>query len=64
MSRETMEVVGEVADSIENLLAAMKLPLSPTMHLDALRQSLPKLAADLRKVYIVETGDDPWGGKP
>lgn len=59
-----MEVVGEVADSIENLLAAMKLlPLPPAMHLDALRQSLPKLAADLRKVYIVETGDDPWGGK-
>lgn len=57
---ESMEVLGEQADTIANLLAAMNMPLPPQLHLDALRPALTDVLAKLRQVYVTETGDNPW----
>ena len=57
---ESMEVLGNAIDSIENLLAAMPLLLPPAVHLEALKPSLEGVVEKLKGVYRVETGDDPW----
>lgn len=63
-AHESMEAVGTAADDIDNLLAAMSLPLPAQLHLDALKASLPEIRDRLRLVYKTEVGDDPWEGKP
>lgn len=57
---ESMEMLGMQADTLENLLGAMKLPLPAQMHLDMLRPALEGVMQKLREVYVLETGDNPW----
>lgn len=59
-SVDSMELLGAQVDTIENLLAAMSLPLPPQLHLDALRPALTSVAENLRRVYVSVTGDNPW----
>lgn len=59
-TRENMEALGEQADTLDNLLSAMQLPLPPQMHLDALRPSLLQVMEKLREIYVAETGYNPW----
>ena len=60
MTHESMEVLGQLADRVDALVNAMKLPLPPVIHLQALKESLPTVVKELRAIYVVETGDDPW----
>jgi hypothetical protein len=55
-----MEDLGKAADTLDNLIAAMELPLPPEMHLSALKSSLPRLRDTLRDIYCTKTGDNPW----
>jgi len=56
---------GKVADTVDNLLHAMTLPLPDKLHLQALREALPSVRDRLRVIYVEQTGDDPWreGGR-
>jgi hypothetical protein len=58
------QVVGETADTIDSLVHAMKLPMPATTHLEALRVTLPRIVETLRKVYVAETGENPWATHP
>lgn len=60
MNDENAEKLGKASDTIDNLIHAMQLPLPPATHLAALKASLPALRDELRKVYVSETGQDPW----
>lgn len=42
------ERVGLALDRLDNLAAALSLPLPASIHVDALRNSLPEVAAELR----------------
>lgn len=57
---ENFDKIGEVADTLDNLIAAMSLPIPPEIHLKALKESLPEASKKLKEAYIAETGGDPW----
>jgi hypothetical protein len=57
---ENMERLGMAADTLDNLLHALNLPLPPAMHVAQLKAALPDLVKALREVYVAETGDNPW----
>ena len=60
MASANMEELGKIADRVESLLCASRLPLPPGVHLQALQESLESLIQDLRRIYIDETGENPW----
>lgn len=64
MTYESMEVLGEQIETLDNLLGAMALPMPAEFHLTQLRGLLPKVSAALKRVYVTETGDDPWATHP
>lgn len=57
---KSAERVAEVADTLDNLVGALQLPLPATMHVDQMKNHLPELRDKLRAVYIDLTGYDPW----
>lgn len=60
MKPESAEDLGKAADTVDNLIHAMMLPMPATVHLQALKESLPALRDRLRAIYIAETGENPW----
>ena len=58
------EELGKAADTVDNLCAAMSMPMAPQLHLIALKQSLPALRDVLRLIYVNETGENPWSTLP
>jgi hypothetical protein len=61
---EAIEKLGEAADTVDNLIGALQLPLDPRMHVEQLKLALPKLSATLKAVYVAQTGDNPWSTHP
>jgi hypothetical protein len=57
---ESMELLGMQADTLNNLLGAMQLPIPPETHLAVLKTELFKVMEKLREIYVLETGDNPW----
>jgi hypothetical protein len=57
---ESMERFGMAIDTLDNLICALQLPLPAPIHVEQLKLALPKVSADLKAVYVTETGDDPW----
>lgn len=57
---ESMEVLGEQADTLNNLLGAMQLPLPAEQHMAMLKPALFRVMEKLREVYVTETGENPW----
>ena len=45
---ELVEDVGQCADEIDNLVAAMAMPIPDALHMQALRSAIPDIAARLR----------------
>lgn len=60
MSRDNALKLGLAADRIDNLLAAMELPLPPDQVTHALKSSMTDVRDDLREVYVSETDKNPW----
>ncbi|WP_428414441.1 hypothetical protein [Methylibium sp.] len=59
-THESMELLGMQIDTLENLQGALKLPMPANLHVQGIRGSLPDVVAALKRVYIAETGDNPW----
>jgi hypothetical protein len=60
MDSQRIEKVGQLSDTIDNLLHAMQLPLPPQMHLSSLKGNLESVRDELREIYTEETGENPW----
>lgn len=60
MSAKNIEQVAEVAETLDNLLGTMQLPMPPAFHLEQLKVQLPELREKLRAVYVAETGENLW----
>ena len=58
------EQIGDVAETLDNLIGALQLRLPAQMHVDQLKLALPKLRDTLRLIYIAETGENPWETHP
>jgi hypothetical protein len=59
MDAETAEKVGEVADTLDNLIHALMLPMPADLHVKALKESLPELRDSL-KTICRDAGHDFW----
>ena len=55
-----MEQIAEVIDTLDNLVAAMTLPIPAEVHLSALRVALPELLDKLKAAYLAAGGEDVW----
>lgn len=51
------EACGHAVDRLENLLAAMKLPLPPRLHLEGLSGNLESIRDELRAALPAEEAD-------
>ena len=60
MSAANIEKVAEVAETLDNLLGALQLPMPPAFHVEQMKSHLPDLREKLRAVYVAETGENPW----
>ena len=52
--------LGQVKDTIDNLLGAMEIPMPAEFHVKQLKLALKDLSDKVRNIYIDETGEDPW----
>lgn len=58
---QAVEDLGQQIDSLDNLAHALKMPIPAQMHVDQLRRALPEAVAELRRLFTMVTGEDPWG---
>lgn len=54
------EELGQLIDSLEYLAHATTLPITPELHIEALRLALPEKVIAFKKVFVAITGGDPW----
>lgn len=57
---DTTEKLGQKIDTLINLLYAMDLPMPATIHVSALKESLPDLARDLINIHSELGGENIW----
>lgn len=60
MKEENKEKLGEVIETLTNLLQAMTMPVPPHIHLQGLRSELPEITKGLVDIYKTESGENPW----
>ncbi len=55
-----LEDIALQVDRIDNLLASMTMPIDNSIHIDALKESLPEMKGKLKQAYFELGGDDVW----
>lgn len=60
----SLDAIAEQIDRLDNLAAALDLPMPATVHVSALRESLPELIAELKANFIAAGGDNYWEFHP
>ena len=61
LSKENaIQIVGDMAEKASNLVAAGKLPVSDSIHVVGMRAGLEEIEAELKRAYIVLSGENPW----
>jgi hypothetical protein len=56
-----MNEVAEAIDTLENLIAALGMPIPDRIHVDAMRGQLPQVVDQIRRGYLSAGGEDVWG---
>jgi hypothetical protein len=64
MTLVKLENLGVLIDRLDNLAHALKMPLRPEMHVEVLRDSLPKLVNSFKAAYVAELHENPWEFHP
>ena len=54
------EQIGRLADTADNYLATLELPMTDAMKLDSLKTGMQELLESLREIYVEMTGENPW----
>lgn len=55
-----MDEIAEVIDKLENIIAAMTLPMPPEIHFSILKESLPDTVQMLKQAYLNAGGENYW----
>ena len=61
MNRDNLEEIGRIADSIDNIVAGLDLPLPADFHLQQIKPLLVLWSQNIKLVYESESGENPWG---
>lgn len=64
MNEETAERLGKLADEMDAVLNASKMPLGADIHLMALKNKLRSARDEIATIVREETGADPWEDSP
>ena len=57
---DAQEKLGEQIDRIDNLRAALDLPMPPAFHVEQMKESLTDLSVEIKKAFTELTGENPW----
>lgn len=57
---DRFEALGQLIDSLDNFAHALSMPLPPQMHVEQLKDVLPKKVTELKTLYAEITGANPW----
>ena len=60
MTGNQKETWGQLIDRVDALQYALQLDIPAKLHVDALRKSIPEIAAALKANFIDITGENPW----
>jgi dsDNA-binding SOS-regulon protein len=64
MKEENAEKIGQLADELDAMLYSAKLPLPPSIHIEAMTAKLRETRDVLAGIFKDKTGDDPWADNP
>lgn len=56
----TTDKIAGIIDGMENLIAAMSMPIPSDIHVKALKVSLPDLKGRLKNIYFEMGGENLW----
>lgn len=57
---DNLDQISQQVDSIDNLIAALSIPLPPQMHIEQLKLALPEISEKIKQSIVNETGENPW----
>ena len=59
---ENLEELGQTIDTLENLTTSLvNMPMLPDkIHVEALREGLPKLVVKMKECFVKVSGENPW----
>lgn len=60
MSKESLDQIGEIKDTIDNLIHATDLAMPAEFHLNCLKDELKQIEQTLKEIYVKESGENPW----
>lgn len=56
----TIQEIGDMADTMDNLVAATQMKLPAEFHLQQLKGNLIEMSAQIKEYYVAMTGENPW----
>lgn len=59
-TNEAQEELGRLIDNLDGVAHAMHIPIPDAMHMEVLRQEIPKLVEDFKNSFYRVTGYNPW----
>jgi hypothetical protein len=60
MKTTNAERLGQLADTVDNLIHALQLTVPTDLHLKGIRGNLPDVLHEIQSIYRDETGENPW----
>ena len=62
MMNENLDEIGQVADTLDSLAAAMNglVSLPAKTHLEVLKKAIPEASLRIKKAVMAETKENPW----
>jgi len=60
MNDEQLDELGKIADSIDNIICALEMPLPDKLHLAMVKTKLKEWSKDIKSLYTAISGDNPW----
>lgn len=64
MDAEQIERIGELADRLDAVLYAAKLPLPADIHLQGLQATIREVRDEIVEIVREVSGEDPWATNP
>jgi len=55
-----MDEIAGAVDTLDNLIAALSLPMPDAIHVQALRAKLPEVRDAVKRGYLSAGGEDVW----
>ena len=52
--------IGRLADTADNYLATLELPMPDAQKLDSLRTGMLEISKALKELYVAVVGENPW----